>query len=56
MQLIPADQALGQTLALIATFGGIGVFVNLLIFYIIAQVLGERRENQEHHQGGGELR
>ena len=56
MLLIPADAALGQTLALIATFGGIGVFVNLLIFYIIAQVLGERKENQEHHQGGGELR
>jgi hypothetical protein len=51
-----ADAALGQTLALIATFGGIGVFVNLLIFYIIAQVLGERKENQEYHQGGGELR
>jgi hypothetical protein len=50
------DQATGQTLALLATFGGIGVFVNLLIFYIIAQVLGERKQNQEHHQGGGELR
>jgi hypothetical protein len=54
--LIPADTALGQTLALVATFGGIGVFVNLLIFYIIAQVLGERQENQEYHRGGGELR
>jgi hypothetical protein len=53
---IPADAALGQTLALVATFGGIGVFVNLLVFYIIAQVLGARKENQEYHQGGGELR
>ncbi len=53
--LIPGDAAFGQTLALIATWG-IGVFVNLLIFYIIAQVLGERKENQEYHQGGGELR
>ena len=51
-----SDPALGQTLALIATFGGIGLFVNLLIFYIIAQVLGERKQNQEYHQGGGELR
>jgi hypothetical protein len=54
--LIRADVALQQTLALIATFGGIGLFVNILIFYIIAQVLGERKQNQEHHQGGGELR
>jgi phage shock protein PspC (stress-responsive transcriptional regulator) len=46
------DQATGQTLALIATFGGIGVLVNLLIFYIIAQVLAERRENQEHRERG----
>ncbi len=50
------ETAVGQTLALIATFGGIGVIVNLLIFYIVAQVLGERKQNQEHHQGGGELR
>ena len=56
MLIIPADAATGQTLALIATFGGIGLFVNILIFYIIAQVLGERKENQEYHQGGGELR
>ena len=53
---ISADAALGQTLALLATFGGIGVFVNLLIFYILAQVFGERKQNQEYHQGGGELR
>lgn len=46
-----ASDALGQTLALIATFGGIGVFVNLLIFYIVGQVLAERRENQERQRG-----
>src|ERR1700758_4740706 len=44
--LITAD-SLGQTLALLATFLGIGILVNLLIVYIIAQVLGERRQNQE---------
>ncbi len=42
-----ADAALGQTLALLITFVGIGVVVNLLIFYIVAQVLAERKENQE---------
>ena len=46
-----ADQALGQTLVLLATFLGIGVLVNVLILYVIAQVLAERKENQEHDQG-----
>jgi hypothetical protein len=45
--LIVSSQALGQTLALIATFIGIGVVVNLLIAYVIAQVLGEHKQNQE---------
>jgi len=45
--LILGDEALGQTLALLATFLGIGVFVNVLVVYIVAQVLAERKENQE---------
>lgn len=45
--MIPfADLALDNTLALIATFGGIGLLVNGLIVYIVAQVLAERAENQ----------
>ena len=48
--VVLADQALGQTLALLATFLGIGVIVNLLVVYIIGQVLAERRENQERQQ------
>jgi hypothetical protein len=47
---IIADAALGQTLALLVTFGGIGVIVNLLVVYIVAQVLAERRENQERRR------
>ena len=50
MLIFGLDQATGQTLALIATFGGIGVFVNILIAYIIAQVLAERRENREYRE------
>jgi phage shock protein PspC (stress-responsive transcriptional regulator) len=46
------DNATAQTLSLIATFGGIGVFVNLLIFYIVAQVMAEHRQNRERRQGG----
>ncbi|HEX4673105.1 MAG TPA: hypothetical protein VH279_12605 [Solirubrobacteraceae bacterium] len=45
--LLAADAATGQTLALLATFIGIGILVNVLIIYIIAQVLGERKQNQE---------
>ena len=41
-----ADVALGQTLALLATFLGIGVLVNLLIVYIVGQVLAERKQNR----------
>jgi phage shock protein PspC (stress-responsive transcriptional regulator) len=47
MLIFGLSQALGQTLALIATFIGIGVVVNLLIAYIVAQVLGEHKQNQE---------
>jgi hypothetical protein len=49
--LLPATNSLGQTLALIATFGGIGLLVNLLIFYVVAQVLAERKRNQEANRG-----
>jgi hypothetical protein len=51
--LISAD-ALGQTLALLATFVGIGVLVNVLIVYIIGQVLAERKQNQERQARPGE--
>jgi hypothetical protein len=40
----------GQTLALLITFLGIGVIANVLIFYIVAQVLAERKQNQERQQ------
>ncbi len=40
----------GQTLALLITFLGIGLIANVLIAYAIAQVLGERKENQERQR------
>jgi hypothetical protein len=49
--LVLADQALGQTLALLATFVGIGVIVNVLIIYIVAQVWGEHQRNQQRQAG-----
>jgi len=39
--------ALGISLSLILVFGGIGALVNVLIFYTVAQVMGERRDNEE---------
>jgi F0F1-type ATP synthase assembly protein I len=42
----------GTTVALLITFLGIGLIANLLIVYIVAQVLAERRQNQRHRQGG----
>jgi membrane protein DedA with SNARE-associated domain len=45
---LASSTATSFTIGLIAIFGGIGVVVNALIVYIVAQVLGERRENQEH--------
>lgn len=42
--------ALGQTIALLITFLGIGLIANLLIVYIVAQVMAERRQNQEYRR------
>ena len=42
--------AVGQTIALLITFGGIGVIANLIVIYAVAQVLAERRQNQERGQ------
>ena len=43
--LIPADST-GFTLALLAIFLGIGVIVNVLIIYAVAQVMIEHRQNR----------
>jgi F0F1-type ATP synthase assembly protein I len=49
--LILGDQALGTTLALLATFLGIGVIANVLIVYVVAQVFAEHKQNQERDPG-----
>jgi membrane protein YqaA with SNARE-associated domain len=43
--LVPA-LALGQTLALLASFLGIGALAGFLIAYIIGQVMAERKQNR----------
>jgi hypothetical protein len=47
---IHMSPALGQTLALLATFLGIGVIVNVLIVYIVGLVRAEHRQNQERQR------
>ena len=46
LSLGKSPSSFGQSLALIITFGGIGVIANGLIVYIVAQVVLERRQNQ----------
>ena len=45
-----SPDSFGQTLALLITFLGIGIIVNVLIVYVIFQVMGEHQENQERQQ------
>ena len=39
--------SLGVTLALIITFGGIGLIANVLIGYAVFAAMAERRQNRE---------
>ena len=43
-----SPSSLGSTIALLLTFLGIGVIANVLIVYIVAQVLAERKDNQDN--------
>ena len=48
--LLAASAAFSKTIGLIATFGGIGVVVNIIVVYIAIQVRGEHRQNQEYRE------
>jgi hypothetical protein len=48
MILAAISEALSKDIGLIATFGGIGVVVNIIVVYIAVQIRGERRQNQEY--------
>jgi len=52
--VIVASKATEFTIGLIVTFGGIGLVVNGLIVYIVAQALGERSENRRRRGDGGD--
>jgi hypothetical protein len=46
--LLATTEAVSKDIGLIATFGGIGVVVNIIIVYIAVQIRGERRQNEEY--------
>ncbi len=46
--MLAASKAFSTTVGLIATFGGIGVVVNVILVFIAVQIRGERRQNQEY--------
>jgi hypothetical protein len=48
--VLAMSKALVTDIGLIATFGGIGVVVNIIIVYIAVQIRGERQQNQEYRQ------
>jgi hypothetical protein len=48
--LLAASAAVSKDIGLIATFGGIGVIVNVIVVYIAIQVRGEHRQNQEYRE------
>jgi hypothetical protein len=48
MPLLLASAAVAKDIGLIATFGGIGVVVNLIVVFIAVQVRGEHQQNQEY--------
>jgi hypothetical protein len=48
--LLAASAAFTKDVGLIATFGGIGVVVNVIVVYIAIQVRGERRQNEEYRE------
>ncbi len=52
MVITEATAALSQTLALLATFLGIGVVINVVVIYIMGQVFAERKQNQERRDAG----
>ena len=55
--MIATNEAFVKTVGLLATFGGIGVVVNVILIYLFFQVRGERRQNEEYlapHEPPGE--
>jgi ABC-type transporter Mla subunit MlaD len=48
--VLAMSKATSTDIGLIATFGGIGLIVNIIIVYIAVQIRGERRQNHEYRE------
>ena len=48
--LLAASEATSKTIGLVATFGGIGLIVNVILVIIAVQIRGERRQNREYRE------
>jgi len=48
--VLAVSKAVSIDIGLIATFGGIGVIVNVIFVMIAIQIRGERRENREYRE------
>ncbi len=48
LSLLATSPAVSKDIGLIATFGGIGVVVNIIIVFIAIQIRGERQQNQAY--------
>jgi acid phosphatase family membrane protein YuiD len=48
--VVAISKALSTDIGLIATFGGIGVIVNVIVVYVAIQIRGERQQNQEYRE------
>jgi hypothetical protein len=48
--VVAIGKALSTDIGLIATFGGIGVVVNVIVVYIAIQIRGERQQNEEYRE------
>lgn len=48
MLLATTSAAVTKDVGLLATFGGIGMVVTVIMVFIAVQVRGERRQNQEY--------
>jgi hypothetical protein len=48
--ILATSAAVSKDIGLIATFGGIGVIVNVILVFIAIQIRGERRQNEEYRE------
>jgi len=50
--ILAANRAVAEDVGLIATFGGLGIVVGIIVAYIAFQIRGERQQNREYRNSG----